>query len=226
MPLWNILLKRFGKRRVLTFISGCAFITLSLFFFLGQKIKSVEIPSVELMDGDIIFQASDSEQAGTMKILAGGTYNHAGILFRKGSAYYVYEASQPVKMTLMANWIKNGENGRYVVKRLKDAGKILSAGVIDKMKDLSEQHKGKDYDNFYEWSDERMYNAELIWKIYKESAGIELSRPEHLKDFNLSDTVIVKNLKEHFGRHLPLNEPVVSTPAIFESGYLITVIQN
>ena len=32
----------------------------------------------------------------------------------------------------------------------------------------------KDYDLYFEWSDDKIYCSELVWKIYKNGADIEL----------------------------------------------------
>ena len=42
------------------------------------------------------------------------------------------------------------------------------------MKNEGEKFKGKNYDLTFEWSDDKIYCSELIWKIYKRSTGIEI----------------------------------------------------
>lgn len=67
------------------------------------------------------------------------------------------------------------------------------------MKLIGERFLGKDYDIYFEWSDNRIYWSELVWKIYKEATNIEIGQLENLSDFNLSNKLVKKKLKERYG---------------------------
>ncbi len=75
--------------------------------------------STEFQNSDIIFQTSKSGQSKAIQIATGSKYSHMGIIYKQGNDYFVYEAVQPVKLTPLTDWIKRGENGHYVVKRIK-----------------------------------------------------------------------------------------------------------
>jgi hypothetical protein len=138
----------------------------------------------------------------------------------------VLEAIQPVKKTPLDKWIARGKDGHYVIKRLKNADEVLTAEVLQKMKREGEKFQGKKYDLTFEWSDEKMYCSELIWKIYQRAAGIEIGKLQHLEEFDLTNNVVRKKLNERYGEKIPLNEIVISPAAIFESDLLITVKSN
>jgi len=109
--------------------------------------------------------------------------------------YYVFEAVQPVKITPLKQWINRGKSGEYVIKRLKNADKILTPDVLNKMRQTGETFLGKNYDLAFEWSDDKwsddkMYCSELIWKIYYRATGIELGKPEKLRNFDLTDPMV------------------------------------
>lgn len=174
-------------------------------------------------DGDLIFHTSLSGQSKAIQLATGSTYSHCGIIYRSNDKYYVFEAVQPVKLTPLDKWIARGKDNRYVVKRLKDADKLLTPAVLKKMKQEGEKLKGKNYDLTFEWSDEKMYCSELIWKIYKRAVGIEIGKPEKLKDFDLTHPAVRKKLNERYGEKIPMNERVISPKAVFESEYLITI---
>ena len=91
------------------------------------------------------------------------------------------------------------------------------------MKAVAEKYKGKHYDPFFEWSDERIYCSELVWKIYQEVTGMELGKLQQLKDFDISSEPVKQKLKERYGSKIPLQESVISPAAIFESPLLKTV---
>jgi hypothetical protein len=127
---------------------------------------------------------------------------------------------------LLSTWINRGKDGKYVIKRLKNGDKVLTTPVISKMKNIGERFKGKNYDLTFEWSDDKIYCSELIWKIYKEATGLEIGKLQKLKDFDLTNPVVKSKMRERYGNNIPLNEPVISPEAVFNSNLLITVKSN
>ncbi len=177
-------------------------------------------------DGDIIFHVSRSAQSQAIQLATGSPYSHMGIIYLNNEMPYVFEAVQPVKSTPLHEWIARGENGHYVVKRLRDAESRLTPDVIKKMQSVGERFIGKNYDLYFEWSDERIYCSELVWKIFKEGAGIEVGMMQTMADFDLSHAVVQNKIRERFADKIPLAEPVITPVAIFDTPILITVFEN
>ena len=201
----------------------------SLFFgliFISFNYKEINSKEVAFQNGDIIFQTSQSKQCEAVKIATNSKFSHCGIIFIENGKTYVYEAVQPVKMTLLEDWISHGKDAKYAVKRLKNSDKILTNEVLQKMKSYGKSMNNKDYDLYFEWSDDKIYCSELIWKIYKNAAGIELSKLRELKDFNLEDSRVQKILKERYGNNIPLEEKVVAPSDLADSNLLKTVIDT
>ena len=113
-----------------------------------------------------------------------------GIIYKQGSEYYVFEAVQPVKLTPLKEWVARGEKQKYVVKRLKNADKVLNEFTLKKMKEVGEKYRGKSYDIYFEWSDDKIYCSELVWKIYKQATGIEIGSLQELKSFDLKNEIV------------------------------------
>lgn len=178
----------------------------------------------ELRNGDIIFQTSLSSQSKAVQAATRSRYSHMGIIYFENNRAFVYEAVQPVKLTPLDEWIKRGENGHCVVKRLKNADTLLTPLAVSKMKKAGEKYLGKDYDIYFEWSDKRIYCSELVWKIYKEALNIEIGRLEHLRDFDLTGGTVKKKLAERYGNSIPLDEPVISPVSMFGSQKLETIV--
>lgn len=176
-----------------------------------------------LRDGDIIFQASLSSQSRAIQLATGSRYSHMGIIFIMQGKPVVLEAVQPVKITPFAEWVRRGEKGHYVVKRLKNADQVLTPAVLKKMKDLGMSFLGRNYDLVFGWSDERIYCSELVWKVYERVLGVELGSLRRLGDFDLSHPEVKKKLHERYGDRMPLDEPVISPAAMFGSSLLQTV---
>ena len=202
-------------RNILFSISVLVLITISC--------TKVERQDIKLQNGDIIFHTSKSGQSQAIQLATKSKYSHVGIIFEDKGKIYVYEAVQPVKLTPLKKWINRGEKGHYVVKRLKNAEEVLTAENLTKMKRVGDKYKGKNYDLYFEWSDERIYCSELVWKIYKEATGIEVGELEKLSDFDLSSEAVKQKMKERYGDNIPLNEKVISPAAIYNSEKLITV---
>ena len=149
-----------------------------------------------------------------------------GIIYKQGNDYFVYEAVQPVKLTPLNDWINRGENGHYVVKRIKNSENLLTPETLTKMKQIGEKYAGKDYDLYFEWSDSKIYCSELVWKIYKEAVGLEIGELEKLSDFNLTDNAVKQKLMERYGDNIPKEELVISPASMFNSDQLITIFEN
>ena len=176
-------------------------------------------------DGDIIFQSSQSEQCEAVRIATNSKFSHCGIIFYEGEKCYVYEAVQPVKKTLFKDWIKHGLDSKCLIMRLKDTTS-LNKSSLDKMQSYSKNFFNKDYDIYFEWSDEKIYCSEYVWKIYKTGANIELCNLEKLSSFNLEDYRVKAILKERYGSNIPLNEKVVAPSQLAKSDKLITIFDN
>jgi len=187
--------------------------------------NSKEATNTEFQNGDIIFQTSTSSQSKAIQLATKSKYSHVGIIYNNNGKFYVYEAVQPVKLTPLKQWIKRGKDKHYVVKRLKNANEILTKDVLLKMKKIGEQYKGKNYDIYFEWSNDKIYCSELVWKIYEEATGLEIGKLEELRAFDLSNSAVQQKMKERYGEDIPLDEKVISPAAIFNSDKLVTVEQ-
>lgn len=127
-----------------------------ILFAFPFTVSDNEISYVEkqVADGDIIFQTSRSE------------YDSVGIIFITDDGPVVFETAGKVVQTPLENWIKKGSDGRFVVKRLMDYEVSLTPKIKEKLK--------KAADNFI--SEKNISSSELVWKIYKEGANIEIGK--------------------------------------------------
>ncbi len=180
----------------------------------------------QLRDGDIIFQTSRSELSVPIQKATHSKYSHMGIVFLKSGSPYVYEAIKTVQYTPLEKWIARGERGHYVVKRLREANRILTSQAVTKLLQAGPKFQGKPYDSYFEWSDKRIYCSELVWKIYDRGLGIRIGRLQKVRDIDLSDPIVKAKIKERYGNTVPLDETVISPGEIFSSDLLVTVIQK
>lgn len=190
-----------------------------------KEVKKL-VDKEEIQNGDLIFQTSLSRQSKAIQLATKSKYSHCGLVYKNGKDCFVFEAVQPVKLTPLDKWIAKGQEGKYVIKRLKTSNQILTPSVIEKMKQIGEQFEGKNYDLTFDWSDDKIYCSELIWKIYQRTTGLEIGKLQKLKDFDLTDKAVQTKMKERYGDKIPLDETVISPVAIYDSELLTTVKSN
>ena len=179
---------------------------------------------VYLRDGDIVFQTSKSSQSRAIQLATHSQYSHMGmILFLRGKPY-VYEAAGTVRFTPYPLWVNKGENRHVVVKRLRNIR--IDPPRARKLRQTGRRFKGKPYDLYFGWSDQRIYCSELVWKIYQRALGVKVGWLQRLSDFDLRHPDVRKKLKERYGKHIPLQEKVVSPESMFTSEKLVTVYQS
>lgn len=174
--------------------------------------------------GDVIFQTSLSNQSQAIQLATHSAYSHVGIVYEIDNELYVLEAVQTVQLTPIGSWMIRGKDAHFVVKRLKNAKELLTEEVLLDIDSLSKTYLGKNYDLYFNWSDEQMYCSELVWKIYKQATGVELGTLAQLSSFDLNNDLVQKKMKERYGDKVPLDEWVISPAAIFNSDELIEVL--
>lgn len=180
----------------------------------------------EPQNGDIVFQVSRSRQSRAIQLATDSPYSHMGIVYLRNGEPVVFEAVEPVKTTPLPEWTARGTNGHVVVKRLRNADQLLDSSAIHRMLETGRTFNGKHYDLRFEWSDDRIYCSELVWKIYQRGLGIELSELETVADFNLDQPEIQAVVSARWDGAPPPEQKIVSPAAIFNSELLVTVFEN
>src|SRR5688572_20578812 len=173
-----------------------------------------------LRDGDIIFHTSRSSQSIAIQRATHSPWSHMGVILHRDGKPYVFEAIATVRFTPLEKWIARGEKGHFVVKRVAGG---LTAEQAAKLKRAASAYEGKPYDLYFEWSDERIYCSELVWKTYQRALGIEIGARQRLREFDLTDPAVRAKMRERYGSSVPLAEPVISPAAMFSAPGLETV---
>lgn len=184
---------------------------------------SLSVSGLPVHDGDLIFQTSHSPQSQAVQKATGSPYSHMGLIFIRDGEPYVLEASATVRYTPLARWVMGGVGHHFVVKRLLDAGHVLTRAAMDSVEESAATFVGRPYDLTFEWSDDRIYCSELVWTVYDRSLGIDIGTLQQIRDFNLSDPVVAALMKQRYGGAVPLEETVISPVAMFNSLLLTEV---
>lgn len=175
-----------------------------------------------LKAGDIVFQSSNSMQCEAIKAATGSVWSHCGILLPHNGKLQVLEAVQPVQWEDLDTWIKRDPKGVYKAKRLA-VDSVLTDKVIAEMVNYGEKLVGKNYDIYFNWSDDEWYCSELVWKIYEANLGTEVGIRKPLKDYNLNHPVVKEIMRKRYGANPPLDEMMISPGAIFDCKQLVDV---
>lgn len=202
------------KTKTFTLVAIATMVIAAILFLQGCSQKSTP------MDGDIIFHESLSNQSQAIKQAQRCRWTHCGIVFHINGKPYVYEAVEPVKYTPLQEWIDRGKNQSCQVKRLK---KGLSKEELRKMKEVGIRYRGKHYDALFQWSDERIYCSELVWKVYEKGAGIKLCEPKTFSELSLDSPEVQSLIQKRYKNALDMSELIVPPADIFNSSLLMDV---
>lgn len=199
-------------------------IALNIFLYIFSLLQPDSSIINRVKEGDIIFETSNSVMSKAIETATHSKYSHVGVIFKRNGEWMVFEAVQPVKFTPLKSWLQHSDaNTPCVIKRLKTAEKTLTPDVVQKMKLFADKAEGKNYDFFYEWTDETYYCSELVYKIYKSAAGLEIGQMKKLKDYDLTHPVVKSQLEIKYGKNIPYEHPMIAPGAIFDSPLLTEV---
>jgi len=185
--------------------------------------KKVGTPQVTLQAGDVLFQDSGGAFGTAIKLATGSKYSHCAIVLKDKHGLFVYEAVEPVRRRTIEQWIRQGEDEHYEVRRLKNAEELLTPEALADMFVVVQAQLGKHYDGMFEWNDERIYCSELVWMAFSEGAGLELCAPRPLTEYDLSSPEVKAQIEMRYGRTAPMDELMVSPEDLLRSALFVPV---
>jgi uncharacterized protein YycO len=176
-----------------------------------------------LQTGDIVFQDFEFGNSRAIKLISNSEYSHVGMIVKQDNQTYVYEAVQPVGLCPFADWKDRNPDGKYLIRRLKNANEILTSSKVEALKSAMQTYIGKDYDGLFAWSDKRMYCSEVLWKIYQKALNIEAGKLQQLGDLDFSNPIVKRKLEEIYQGEIPVDETVISPQAMLECPLFETI---
>lgn len=208
--------------------STIVIVSFALFSFYNSNVKSIDFVKSKqatptYLEGDIIFQSSQSNQCKAVKLATHSEYSHVGMITFKDGKPFVLEAVEPVRTTDLATWISHGTGGHYTVMRLKNRDAEITTEEVSVAQAQAKKMLGTHYDLYFNWSDDQLYCSELVWKIYKRSYGVELCALRKMKDFDLTSPEVKLIMKQRYGNNPPLEEDVVAPSDLSNSALLYEV---
>ncbi len=107
----------------------------------------------------------------------------------------------------------------------RDAGPRPRGVALDLARTTAEEQIGTGYDLLFEWSDERIYSSELIYKAF-EAVGREIGSRETFGELNLSSPEVQRLIDARADGGLDLSEPVVTPVSVLNDAELSPVFTN
>jgi Permuted papain-like amidase enzyme, YaeF/YiiX, C92 family len=193
-------------------------------FLFFSVLMTINVHAQSLKTGDLIFQMSQSKQSAAIKEAQGSPYTHMGILIQEGKKWYVYEAVQPVKKTEISKWIARGKDKHFVVKRMdKKVLDLSTAENRDKLIAELDKFAGSDYDLFFEWTEEKIYCSELVYKAIERGFGVTIGNLQKIGDLNLEGPnvkALIKEREKQMGHPVDLEEPIITPVSMYDDSRL------
>jgi len=124
---------------------------------------------------------------------------------------------------LLAVWKVCGVESKFAAKRLNTADSTLLPETLDKMRAVFAKYLGLDYDVQFKWSDDRFYCSELVYKMFKKGADIEIGEFAKFGDFKLADPLVQFWIEKYFPDGPNMKEKVISPVSIYNDTTFVTV---
>lgn len=188
------------REKLVLAISKIALICFLLTAFV-DSIFAMKLESIKLKTGDIIFRKEDSFLSDRFEKLDGRGYSHTGVIYIIDKKIYVLhierdDSKKDLKIVPIKQYLKYAT--RYKIERLI---RRYSAESINKnIQKIIKINPKFDF-KFDLNSDDKMYCTELVFKLYKNSFGIELTKERHKFGFyqyisvgSLLDSKYLKNI--------------------------------
>lgn len=188
-------------------------------FLIAIGSQAATSPTAKFQNGDLIFHQSKSRQAAAILEATGSPWSHVGILFQRGKDWYVVEAIQPVRITPIKTFIARGRDSSYRVYRVRGITEDQSTAI----EDVIAPQLGKNYDIFFEWSDDTLYCSELVYKALYAATGKEIGVIQKFSDLNLNGPLIQALIQQRYkdsGKTFNPNEPIVTPVSQLEDSDL------
>lgn len=137
-----------------------------------------------LQEGDLVFQATMSSQAGPIAKATHSPITHVGLVFQKEGEFMVLEAVQPVREISFREFRAKGTRQAVCVRRPPagfDMKKVLEEG---------RRFLGGKYDLLFDWSDQKMYCSELTYKAFERGSDLKIGNMQKVKELDFSSVAV------------------------------------
>jgi len=169
-------------------------------------------------DGDILFQSlPHCELEDAIEGVTGSSLAHCGVVVYEHHCWFVVEAIDKVRKTFLPLWIIRGRGGHFEAYRPK----ISLTGRDERLHTALDHYMGRPYDFQFRPDDSQIYCSELVFDAYRDAFGIELGKPQRLRDLKWQPyEKLIRGLE---GGELPLDRLMITPVKVSRSSASIRV---
>ncbi len=177
-----------------------------------------------LAEGDIIFIQSQTDQATAIAEGTESIWTHVGIVIKKMGDWHVAESVGPLQVTPLKSFIGRSKSKSYkVMRNQKFSQKMLPKLYIALYK------YNQPYDIFFEFSDDRIYCSELVYKVFRDVTGTPVGNLQKIKELKLDGPYVSKLIEDRLtaiGKELNLEEPIITPVGLLDDKNLTFVDES
>lgn len=177
-----------------------------------------------IAEGDIIFIQSQTDQAAAIAEGTESIWTHVGIVVKKTGDWHVAESVGPLNVTPLRSFIGRSKGKSYkVVRNQKFSQKMLPKLYIALYK------YNQPYDIFFEFSNDRIYCSELVYKVFRDVTGTPVGRLQKMKELKLDGPYVSKLIEDRLtaiGKELNLEEPIITPVGLLDDKYLTNIHES
>lgn len=177
-----------------------------------------------ITEGDIILIRSQSEQAAAIAEGTNSIWTHVGIIVKRSGDWHVAEAVGPLAVKPLSAFIGRSKNKTYKIVR----NQRFSQKMLPKLYAALYKYN-QPYDIFFEYSDERIYCSELVYKVFRDVTGSGVGRIQKMKELRLDGPYVSKLIEERLtaiGKELNPEEPIITPVGLLDDNNLSLIHES
>lgn len=175
-------------------------------------------------EGDIIFIQSQSEQAPAIAEGTQSVWTHVGIIVKRSGDWHVAESVGPLQVNSLKSFIGRSKGKSYkVVRNQKFSPRMLPKLYVALYK------YNQPYDIFFEFSDDRIYCSELVYKVFRDVTGTPVGRLQKMKELKLDGPYVSRLIEERLtaiGKELDFDEPIITPVGLLDDKNLTFIHES
>lgn len=199
-------------------------LVLSILFIANLAFANSAPLEKAIAEGDIILIQSQSEQAPAIAEGTQSVWTHVGIIIKKAGDWHVAESVGPLQVNSLKSFIGRSKSKSYkVMRNQKFSQKMLPRLYVALYK------YNQPYDIFFEFSDDRIYCSELVYKVFRDVTGTPVGRLQKMKDLKLDGPYVSKLIEDRLtaiGKELDLEEPIITPVGLLDDKNLTFVHES